>query len=46
MKKEETKTNKHQSSAHLVHYRLKIRESGPEGIRRTMEEMIRKRDEF
>jgi len=37
------KTN---ASAHLVQYRFNIRESSPEGIRKTVEERICETDEF
>jgi len=34
------------ASAHLIHYRFKIRDDSPEGIRKAVEERICERDEF
>jgi len=44
MKKKKLKQTN--ASAHLIHYRFKIREGSPEGIRMTMEETIYERVEF
>ena len=43
---EKQKLKQTNASAHLVQYRLNIREGSPEGIRVTMEERICERDEI